>query len=341
MTSELAHHGPENIFICSLEIVGSFALLFFINVPLTSIMLVCTVVMAAYATWINYRKRVIFTENRRTMAGVNSRIQDALGGMRVVKSFGNEVLEAKKFEHTNRLFVDTKERSYKFMGRFHAANSLFTGLLYTIVVVGGGYFMVQGQIEPTDLAIYALYIGIFLSPIEQLINFAEQFQKGYAGFRRFAEIMAITPAIQDRPGAVELEKAACTNDASKKAARKTSSSNEADNSSVRGDIRYENVSFSYDGATDVLHDFTLHAPAGKTTALVGPSGGGKTTTCSLLPRFYDVREGRVSIDGADVRDVTLASLRRTVGIVQQDVYLFDGTVRDNILYGNPRRATPK
>ena len=333
--SELAHHGPENIFICSLKIIGSFALLFFINVPLTLIMLVCTVVMAAYATWINYRKRVIFTENRRTMAGVNSRIQDALGGMRVVKSFGNEVLEAKKFEHTNRLFVDTKERSYKFMGRFHAVNSLFTGLLYTIVVVGGGYFMVQGQIEPTDLAIYALYIGIFLSPIEQLINFAEQFQKGYAGFRRFAEIMAITPAIQDRPGAVELEKAACTNDASKKAARKTSSSNEADNSSVRGDIRYENVSFSYDGATDVLHDFTLHAPAGKTTALVGPSGGGKTTTCSLLPRFYDVREGRVSIDGADVRDVTLASLRRTVGIVQQDVYLFDGTIRDNILYGNP------
>lgn len=333
--SELAHHGPENIFICSLKIIGSFALLFFINVPLTLIMLVCTVVMAAYATWINYRKRVIFTENRRTMAGVNSRIQDALGGMRVVKSFGNEVLEAKKFEHTNRLFVDTKERSYKFMGRFHAVNSLFTGLLYTIVVVGGGYFMVQGQIEPTDLAIYALYIGIFLSPIEQLINFAEQFQKGYAGFRRFAEIMAITPAIQDRPGAVELERAACANDASKKAARKTSSSNEADNSSVRGDIRYENVSFSYDGATDVLHDFTLHAPAGKTTALVGPSGGGKTTTCSLLPRFYDVCEGRVSIDGADVRDVTLASLRRTVGIVQQDVYLFDGTIRDNILYGNP------
>ena len=333
--SELAHHGPENIFICSLKIVGSFALLFFINVPLTLIMLVCTVVMAAYATWINYRKRVIFTENRRTMAGVNSRIQDALGGMRVVKSFGNEVLEAKKFERTNRLFVDTKERSYKFMGRFHAVNSLFTGLLYTIVVVGGGYFMAQGQIEPTDLAIYALYIGIFLSPIEQLINFAEQFQKGYAGFRRFAEIMAITPAIQDRPGAVELEKAACTNDASKKAARKTSSSNEADNSSVRGDIRYENVSFSYDGATDVLYDFTLHAPAGKTTALVGPSGGGKTTTCSLLPRFYDVCEGRVSIDGADVRDVTLASLRRTVGIVQQDVYLFDGTIRDNILYGNP------
>ena len=152
--SELAHHGPENIFICSLKIVGSFALLFLINVPLTLIMLACTAIMAAYATWINYRKRVIFTENRRTMAGVNSRIQDALGGMRVVKSFGNEMLEAKKFEHTNRLFVDTKERSYKFLGRFHAVNSLFTGLLYTIVVVGGGYFMVQGWIaahRPGDL----------------------------------------------------------------------------------------------------------------------------------------------------------------------------------------------
>ncbi|MDO4442756.1 MAG: ABC transporter ATP-binding protein [Slackia sp.] len=313
--SELAHHGPENIFICSLKIVGSFVLLFFINVPLTLIMLACTIAMAAYAAWTNYRKRVIFTENRRTMAGVNSRIQDALGGMRVVKSFGNEMLEAEKFARTNRLFVDTKERSYKFMGRFHAVNSLFTGLLYTIVVVGGGYFMVQGQIQPTDLAIYALYIGIFLSPIEQLINFAEQFQKGYAGFRRFAEIMAIEPAVQDKPGAVDLEKAA--------------------QAPIGGDIRYENVAFSYDGATDVLRGFDLHAPASKTTALVGPSGGGKTTTCSLLPRFYDVREGRVSIDGADVRDVTLASLRRTVGIVQQDVYLFDGTIRDNILYGNP------
>lgn len=313
--SELAHHGPENIFICSLKIVGSFVLLFFINVPLTLIMLACTVVMAAYAAWTNYRKRVIFAENRRTMAGVNSRIQDALGGMRVVKSFGNEMLEAEKFARTNRMFVDTKERSYKFMGRFHAVNSLFTGLLYTIVVVGGGYFMVQGQIEPTDLAIYALYIGIFLSPIEQLINFAEQFQKGYAGFRRFAEIMAIEPAVQDRPEAVDLEKAA--------------------DAGVRGDIRYDDVTFSYDGATDVLDGFTLHAPAGKTTALVGPSGGGKTTTCSLLPRFYDVCGGRVTIDGADVRDVTLASLRRTVGIVQQDVYLFDGTIRDNILYGNP------
>lgn len=365
--SELAHHGPENIFICSLKIIGSFVLLFFINVPLTLVMLACTAVMAVYAAWVNYRKRVIFTENRRTMAGVNSRIQDALGGMRVVKSFGNEALEAEKFARTNRLFVDTKERSYKFMGRFHAVNSLFTGLLYTIVVVGGGYFMVQGQIEPTDLAIYALYIGIFLSPIEVLINFAEQFQKGYAGFRRFAEIMAIEPAVQDKPGAIDLEDAA-KEDANGRSERDGQSAKQAgatdektagaemservparnarcaDASSaadsptrnlVRGDIRYENVAFSYDGATDVLHGFTLHAPAGKTTALVGPSGGGKTTTCSLLPRFYDVREGRVSIDGADVRDVTLASLRRTVGIVQQDVYLFDGTIRDNILYGNP------
>ena len=313
--SELAHHGPENIFICSLKIVGSFVLLFFINVPLTLIMLACTAIMAAYAAWTNYRKRVIFTENRRTMAGVNTRIQDALGGMRVVKSFGNETLEAEKFARTNRLFLDTKERSYKFMGRFHAVNSLFTGLLYTIVVVGGGYFMVQGQIQPTDLAIYALYIGIFLSPIEQLINFAEQFQKGYAGFRRFAEIMAIEPAVRDKKNATDLEAAAA--------------------GPVRGDIRYEDVAFSYDSATDVLRGFRLHAAAGTTTALVGPSGGGKTTACSLLPRFYDACEGRVTIDGVDVRAVTLASLRRTVGIVQQDVYLFDGTIRENILYGNP------
>lgn len=322
--SELAHHGPENIFICSLKIIGSFVLLFFINVPLTLIMLACTLVMAAYAAWINYRKRVIFTENRRTMAGVNSRIQDALGGVRVVKSFGNEVLEAQKFAETNSLFLSTKERSYKFMGRFHAVNSLFTGLLYTIVVVGGGYFMVQGQIQPTDLAIYALYIGIFLSPIEQLINFAEQFQKGYAGFRRFVEIMAITPDVQDAEDAVDLEKAAREKNANE--------------SGLRGNVRYENVTFSYDGQTSVLDGLSLDVPAGKTTALVGPSGGGKTTTCSLLPRFYDVCDGSVTIDGADVRDVTLTSLRRTVGIVQQDVYLFDGSIRDNILYGNPEAS---
>lgn len=316
--SELAHHGPENLFICTLKIVGSFVLLFFVNVPLTLIMLGCTAVMAGYTAWINYRKRVIFTANRRTMAGVNAQIQDALGGMRVVKSFGNEALEARKFSRANALFVQTKESSYKFMGAFNSMNSLFTGVLYTVTVVGGGYFMVMGQIQPTDLALYALYIGIFLSPVEQLINFTETFQKGYAGFRRFAEIMAIEPDVHDAEGAVALEQACAQAGAP-----------------TRGDIRYEDVAFSYDGQTDVLRGFCLHAPAGKTTALVGPSGGGKTTTCSLLPRFYDVTGGRVTVDGVDVRDVTLASLRSVVGIVQQDVYLFDGTIRENILYGNP------
>lgn len=379
--SELAHHGPENIFICTLKIVGSFVLLFFVNVPLTLILLACTAAMAVYAAWTNYRKRVIFTENRRTMAGVNARIQDALGGVRVVKSFGNEALEARKFARTNKLFLDTKERSYRFMGRFHAVNSLFTGVLYTVVVVGGGYFLVQGQIEPADLAIYALYIGIFLSPIEQLINFVEQFQKGYAGFRRFTEIVETRPDVQEKPGARDLEDIAGAHGADEGARAADVRANAAEGSSqttdghandaegdaapagasahdartraesgacdarradaragVRGDICYENVGFSYDESAEVLRGFTLHAPAGETTALVGPSGGGKTTACSLLPRFYDVEAGRVTIDGADVRDITLASLRRTVGVVQQDVYLFDGTIRDNILYGNPEAS---
>ena len=188
--SELAHHGPENLFICLLKIIGSFALLFLVNVPLTAIMLAATVLMAVYSVWRNYKKRVIFTENRRKMADINAQLQDSLGGIRVVKSFGNEGVELGKFDASNRRFVATKESSYRFMGSFHAVNSVFTGVLYTITVVGGGYFVATGGLAVTDLAIYALYIGIFLSPIEQLINFVETFQKGYAGFRRFAEVLA-------------------------------------------------------------------------------------------------------------------------------------------------------
>jgi len=267
--------------------------------------------MAAYAAWRNYRKRTIFRENRARMADINAQVQDSLGGIRVVKSFGGERGEMAKFDSANVRFVDTKERSYRFLGSFHAANSLFTGVLYATTVVGGGYFVATGSLEPTDLAIYALYIGIFLSPVEQLINFSEMFQKGYAGFRRFMEVLAERPDVRNSPDARPLDKAAL------------------------GHVSYRDVSFSYDGSTPVLRGLNLEVPAGMKVALVGPSGGGKTTTCSLLPRFYDVVDGVVEIDGVDVRQVTVESLREAIGIVQQDVYLFGGTIRDNIAYGRP------
>ena len=318
--SELAHHGPENLFVCVLKIAGSFALLFLVNVPLTAVMLAATVLMAAYALWRNYRKRVVFTENRRKMADINARLQDSLGGIRMVKSFGNEDVEMGKFARANARFVSTKESSYRFMGSFHAVSSAFTGVLYGITVVGGGYFVATGDLAATDLAIYALYIGIFLSPVEVLINFTEQFQKGYAGFRRFAEVLALRPDIEDAPRAIDLAEAV-----------RARSGGAAAPSSVR----YRGVRFGYDGEREVLRGLDLDVPAGATVALVGPSGGGKTTTCSLLPRFYDPTAGSVEIDGIDVRSLSVSSLRDAIGIVQQDVYLFGGTVRENIAYGRP------
>ncbi len=355
--SELAHHGPENLFICILKIVGSFALLFLINVPLTAIMLGATVLLAAYAFWRNYQKRVIFTENRKKMADINARLQDSLGGIRVVKSFGNEGVEVKKFARTNERFVATKESSYRFMGAFHAVNSAFTGVLYTVTIVGGGYFVATGGLAVTDLAIYALYIGIFLSPIEQLINFTEQFQKGYAGFRRFMEVLAVRPDIADAPDAVDLAVAERGRQGAKGAAGEEggvqglprvgasgavgagrASKGESD---VRGHVRYRDVHFSYDGEHEVLCGLDLDVPAGATVALVGPSGGGKTTTGSRLPRCYDPASGAVEIDGIDVRTVTVKSLRDAIGIVQQDVYLFGGTIRENIAYGRPDATMPE
>lgn len=370
--SEVAHHGPENLFIATCKIVGSFVLLMLINVPLTLVMLAVTAIMAAYAFVQNYRKRIIFRQNRVKMAGMNTRLQDSLGGIRVVKGFGNEAVEIEKFEHTNEEFIETKELSYRFMGQFQMASSLFTGALYTATIVGGGWFVACGMLDPAELVMYALYIGIFIAPVELLINFTETFQKGYAGFRRFVETLAEQPGVQDAPGArnleeVLIEKAAEAGAAAtrvegaeakrgegaeagagqvgrsslsvEKAAEATHT--EAGVAATRAgsvgapSIRYRDVHFSYIAGTEVLRGLDLEVPAGSTVALVGPSGGGKTTTCSLLPRFYDVDAGRIEIDGVDVRDVTIASLRAQVGIVQQDVYLFEGTVHDNIAYGDP------
>lgn len=364
--SELAHHGPENLFICIIKIIGSFVLLFMMNVPLTAIMLLATAIMAAASFTLNYRRRKVFRENRERMANINASVQDSLGGIRIVKSFGTEETEHKKFGRANDAFLDTKKRSYAFLGAFHAMNSLFMGVLYTVTVVGGGYFVAQGTLNVADLAIYALYIGIFISPVEQLINFTETLQKGYAGFRRFVEVLVECPDVVDKPGAPTLEAAeemmsnrkskevscevvvkttgahALTEVVTKspvKATDITESATEQEDTSeaevIKGAVHYHNVSFSYDGTTPVLDGLELSVPAGTTVALVGPSGGGKTTTCSLLPRFYDVASGSITIDGIDVRDVTVKSLREAIGIVQQDVYLFGSTIRDNIAYGRP------
>lgn len=338
--SELAHHGPENLFICILKIVGSFVLLFMINVPLTAIMLAVTVAMAAASFIINYRRRIVFRENRERMAGINAAVQDSLGGIRIVKSFGTEDAEQRKFGRANEAFLDTKKRSYRFLGAFHAMNSVFLGVLYTITVVGGGYFVAQGTLEVTYLAIYALYVGIFVSPVEQLVNFTETLQKGYAGFRRFIEVLVEQPDVSDEPGAVPLEEAeggfaSCEGVSLRSSCEADKAYSHEARGIIKGDVRYRDVHFSYDGKAPVLDGLDLHVPAGTTVALVGPSGGGKTTTCALLPRFYDVCAGAIEIDGIDIRTVTLKSLREAIGIVQQDVYLFGSTIRDNIAYGCP------
>ena len=308
--SELAHHGPENIFISCLKLAGSFVLLLFIHVPLTLLLFAVALSMTWFSYYQNRKMKVIFMENRQRIAAVNSQVQDSLAGIRVIKSFANEELEREKFRRSNEEFLDSKERVYKLMGRFHAGNGLLEGVLYVLVLVSGSYFVSQGQLAATDLAVYALYIAIFLNPLDVLILFSEQFQKGYAGFRRFAEVMQTRPEIVDREQALEMAE-------------------------VQGRLEYENVSFAYEDNPAVLHQVNFTVEAGRTVALVGPSGGGKTTICSLLPRFYDVTEGAIRIDGQDVRDWKLASLRSAIGLVQQDVYLFAGTIRDNILYGRP------
>lgn len=308
--SELAHHGPENVFICTLKIIGSFILLLFLNIKMTMLLFLVTLVMIFFSIHKNRKMKAIFMDNRKKIAGVNSQVQDSLSGIRVVKSFANEELEREKFSSSNLQFLDSKVGSYQIMGSFQAGNGLFQGMLYTAVLVSGGFFIADGSLEVADLAVYALYIGIFMNPIDVLINFTEQFQKGYSGFKRFLDVIHTTPEIQEKPTAIPLAQ-------------------------VKGHIVYQDVSFHYDQNTGVLDGVNISIAAGKTVALVGPSGGGKTTLCSLLPRFYDVTGGAILIDGKDVRDVTIKSLRSAIGIVQQDVYMFAGTVRDNIAYGKP------
>lgn len=306
--SELAHHGPENIFISALKIIGSFILLMLLNVKMTLILLVVTLIMVVFSIHRNFKMEAVFMDNRIKIARVNSSLQDSLAGIRVVKSFANEKVEKSKFQKNNENFLASKSRSYQMMGSYQAWNSFFSGLLYIVVIVSGGVSIANGSLRLTELAIYLLYINIFVQPLEVLINFTEQFQKGFAGFRRFVNILDTAPDITDKPGSVPL-------------------------GNVRGEIEYHNVTFRYNNDYDVLHNVNIRIPAGKKIALVGPSGGGKTTLCSLLPRFYDVSAGSITIDGKDIRDITLESLRNTIGIVQQDVYMFSGTIKENIAYG--------
>ena len=314
--SEAAHHGPEFLLIGAVEIVGSFIILFTINAPLTAALALIACLVVVYNVWANVRMRAVYTENRVRISGVNSRLEDALGGMRVVKGFAAEDVERGKFRASNDAYLDSKTRMYRAMGRYQAAIAVMMGALNTIVVVLGGWLIARGQMEAADLATYALYISLFTAPITQILDFTETFQKAIAGFRRFCEVLDAQPEILDRPGARPLRVS-------------------------EGAIRYDNVHFAYEAGApgekddEVIRGLTLDIRPGETIALVGPSGGGKSTTCALLPRFYDVDSGSITIDGQDVRDVTQQSLRESIGLVRQDVYLFDGTIAENIAYGCP------
>ncbi len=308
--SEFAHHGPENLFISLIKIIGSFLFLFSINWKLASVLAVVAVFMVLFCLQQNRKMQETFMDNRKKIGDVNARLQDTLAGIRVVQSFANEDVERRKFRESNENFVRSKDGNYRCMGTFQGGTSFFQGLMYVLVLTAGGFLIAIGDMAPADLAMYALYIGIFISPIQILVELTEMMQKGFSGFRRFLAVMETEPEITDAPDAEELEQ-------------------------VRGEIAFHDVSFWYDPKEPVLDHVSFSIPAGRNIALVGPSGGGKTTICSLLPRFYDVTGGSVTIDGKDVRRVTLKSLRNSIGIVQQDVYLFGGTIRENIAYGKP------
>ena len=309
--SEFAHHGPENLFISLIKIIGSFVFLFLINWKLAIPLLVIVAIMLFFSYGQNKKMQATFMDNRRKIGNLNSSLQDTLAGIRVVQSFANEDIEREKFKKSNQSFLISKDANYRCMGSFTGGNLFFQGMMYLMTLVFGGWLIAHGQMESADLAMYALYIGIFISPIQILVELTEMMQKGLSGFRRFLDVVETEPAIVDAEDAEPLE-------------------------NIKGHVRYEHVSFHYnDDDSLVLDDVSFDIQAGKSIALVGASGSGKTTICSLLPRFYDVSEGRITIDGKDVRKLTLQSLREQIGLVQQDVYLFCGSIRENIAYGRP------
>ena len=309
--TEFAHHFPEELFIAIIKIVASFCILCQTNVPLTLLIFAMVPLMVACSNVFSKRMRADFKNSRHQLGELNARVEDSLSGIRVVKSFANEELEKAKFAEGNARFLRIKRGMYHSMAGFHSVTRLFDGVMYIIVVVLGAIYMIHGQITAADLITYLLYVTTLLASIRRIVEFMEQFQRGITGIERFSEVMAEPVTITDRPGAAEL-------------------------TDVRGDVDFDHVSFAYEhGSGEVLNDINLHVRAGESIALVGPSGGGKTTLCSLIPRFYDVCGGAIRIDGRDVRDFTLHSLRSHVGVVQQDVYMFSGTIAENIEYGRP------
>ena len=308
--TEFAHHCPEEFFIAALKAGFSFVILFGVSPLLTLLIFLCLPLMFYVCLKLSRKQKKVFREQRHQIGELNARIEDSLLGQRVVKAFTNEEKENQKFEEDNLRFLDIKKHSYRIMATFSTTNRLFDGLMYLVVIVAGGTFLTKGIISAGDLVAYTMYVGTMITTIRRIIEFAEQFQRGMTGIERFLEIMDAEIEIFDEPGAVEMP-------------------------APKGEIVFDNVSFEYsDDHNEVLRNVSLKIHAGEKLALVGPSGGGKTTLCNLIPRFYDVTEGKILIDGEDIRKYTLKSLRGNIGIVQQDVYLFSGTVRENILYGN-------
>lgn len=309
--TEFAHHCPEEFFIAGIKIIVSFTILCFVNVPLTLLLFAVIPVMALCLNYFKKRMKEGFRQSRVVVGELNSQIEDSLLGIRVVKSFANEPIEEKKFKKGNEKFLEIKSKVYKYMGSHSSINRASEGLMYIVIVVAGAFFLVKGKIEAPDYIAYLLYIGTLLTSIRKIIDFAEQFQRGMTGIERFNEIMDTEPTICNKENAKELVV-------------------------TDGTIDFKNVSFRYSEETEeILSDVSISITSGESVALVGPSGGGKTTICNLIPRFYEATEGSITIDGTDIRDVTLKSLRENIGIVQQDVYLFSGTVRENIEYGKP------
>lgn len=308
--SEAAHHGPENLFISLVKIVGSFIFLFIIQWKLAIILLVIVLLMIFFSAKQNRRMQATFLDNRRKIGDINASLQDFLSGIRIVQSFANEDIEREKFRLGNEAFLDSKRDNYHAMGSFQSGNTFFQGMMYLVTLLAGGYFIALGQMSAADLAMYALYIGIFISPIQILVELTEMIQKGMSGFIRYQAIIDIEPEITDCVDAVDMKH-------------------------PDGDICYHDVSFSYEDNEIVLNNIDFTIKSGKSVALVGPSGGGKTTICSLLPRFYDITDGSITIGGQNIKNIKLESLRNSIGIVQQDVYLFGASVKENIAYGKP------
>ncbi len=308
--SELAHHGPEDVFISIIMLIGSFGLLCAINIKLTLIIFACIPIIIIFTMTKRMKMSKAFYDVRKKIAVVNTKLENSISGIRVAKSFTNEEYEMEKFDEGNTQFRTSRSSAYKYMAEFMSGMRFFVDMLNVVVLGFGGYFVYKGELGVIDLSTYFLYVAYFMQPIRRLTSFVEQYQSGMSGFKRFVELMDTKPDIVDSDNAREFK-------------------------DVQGEIEFKNATFKYEGSEEILSNINLKIEKGKTLALVGPSGGGKTTICHLIPRFYELNKGKITIDGEDIKEITLKSLRKNIGIVQQDVFLFTGTIKDNILYGNP------